>query len=209
MVDAVNPLFLLMQQAGVAPEAGLVRVGDAAAASAEEDAHRDAAALDDLVRARVASASRRMETAMLDGFAGRFEQRLQQQVWPRLEQLEASLANAANRAGAAGITLSQQTDRLVSIGTAAWWRIMAVAVAACIIGVFGSAWLVWSNLQQAEAARMDAERSRLLSSIVIGECGGKPCVQLDDTAKRWGRDGDYVILKTVTADAQPPAESSK
>ncbi len=209
MVDTVNPFLVMLQQAGVAPEVEVVKDGDASALSSQGKAQRDAVALDDLVRARVASASRRMETAMLDGFAGRFEQRLQQQVWPRLEQLEASLATSANRASTAGNTLSQQTDRLVTIGTAAWWRIMAVAVAACIIGVFGSAWLMWSNLQQAEAARMDAARSRLLSSIVIGECGGKPCVQLDETAKRWGRDRDYVILKTVTAGTQPTAESSK
>jgi hypothetical protein len=81
------------------------------------------------------------------------------------------------------------------------WKLHTIAIVSTLILVAGGVMLIWQQTQlyqqardRAIAAGVDAEIAEAYRQANVTSCGGRPCVKLDSKARRWGQQGDYVLL---------------
>lgn len=89
-------------------------------------------------------------------------------------------------------TLAQsggKTRRLVFVSLA--------ALACCgVLVVAGSSFVLWQNIKQVEQLQARIHQLELLSQIPLGNCDGQICLKVDSKTKRWGKQGDYVLIES-------------
>ena len=138
---------------------------------------------------RIGQAARGAVDAALAEGAGRYDR---------------SAAGAAARLDGLGEAIARTRQ---SMGTdmrrLAWVSYAAVAGAVVLLaagglGLIHIEYRAYREAQaRADAAGVSAELAEAYARVNLTSCGGKPCVKLDGKARRWGRDGEYVILDGV------------
>ena len=119
-----------------------------------------------------------------------------------VRQFDDALQDAARHAGATGEQLRTEQAVLVSGLQRAYRRAQWVAFASIGLLLLGGAGLLYfehAAYRQARdrtaAAEVEAEMAEAMAKANVTSCGGTPCLKLDQDTPRWGKDGEYVLLK--------------
>lgn len=91
-------------------------------------------------------------------------------------------------------TVSDKLNKLI-------WKLQMLAIGSLVVLLCGGialiayqGYLYKAAKERAEAAAIEAEAAEAYRKVHIANCAGRPCVKLDNKSKKWGRDGEFVLL---------------
>jgi hypothetical protein len=130
---------------------------------------------------------------MQDAIAQTFE--------PGTQQFDAMVKSVSAQLKQSGETLQKDQAEVSSKLRKLIWKLQMFAVASLTVLVLGGILLVMYQHQaykaareRAQAAAIDAETAEAYRRVHIGNCGGRPCVKIDQQSKKWGKNGEFVLL---------------
>ena len=98
--------------------------------------------------------------------------------------------------------LTDTTNRVQreQASSAAWlkgitWKIMGLLVCSSILLVGGTGYMVWKNAQEIKRQEFSMQLIQATKTGAVNLCDGKLCVKVDKNTKRYGTNGEYVLVE--------------
>lgn len=111
-----------------------------------------------------------------------------------LAQIRAALDEAGTRCQRMMAQLRGEQDALISRTRILTWKLLGFAAATALLLIAGTSFVVWHNIERNRQLNVRAEVTEALQQVTITSCGGRPCIKLDARARRWGKEGEYVLV---------------
>lgn len=108
---------------------------------------------------------------------------------------EKALAQIASRFKQSADSLHQERIHAARLTRMLTWKALTMLIAVTMLLLAGGSFLLWQTQQRIQSAQVSAEVQEALQRVQISSCGGQPCLRLDSQAPRWGKDGEFVLLK--------------
>lgn len=108
---------------------------------------------------------------------------------------EKALAQIAGRFKQSADGLHQERIHAARLTKMLTWKAFAMLTVVMMLLLAGGGLLLWQIQQRIQSAQVSAEVQEALQRVQISSCGGQPCLRLDSKAPRWGKDGEFVLLK--------------
>ena len=110
---------------------------------------------------------------------------------PLRQQAESTMKNLERATQAE----AEQGRQLRAAQSALVWKSLAVLGVGALALAAGSGWWAWSNYQQAQQYRMDADIGRRLAQADIVRCGEGLCANVDARAPAAGERRQYLVVR--------------
>jgi hypothetical protein len=86
------------------------------------------------------------------------------------------------------------------VSSAAWlkgitWKIMGLLVCSSILLIGGTGYIVWKNAQEIKRQEFSMQLIQATKTGAVNLCDGKLCVKVDKNTKRYGTNGEYVLVE--------------
>ena len=84
--------------------------------------------------------------------------------------------------------------------SAAWlkgitWKIMGLLVCSSILLVGGTGYMVWKNAQEIKRQEFSMQLIQAIKTGAVNLCDGKLCVKANKNTKRYGTNGEYILVE--------------
>ena len=129
---------------------------------------------------------------------------------PGTQQFDDAVKTVAAQVKQSGEALRKDQEAVSASLHKLTWKLHMIAIASMTLLLCGGILLLWYQAkayrdaqQRAAAAAIDVEVAEAYRRVNIANCAGRPCVKLDTKSKKWGRDGEFVLLDLEV----PPAKS--
>lgn len=129
------------------------------------------------------------------------QQAIDQSIAPGMQQFDAAARAMAANMRQAGESMQKDQAAVAANLKKLTWKLHTIAIVSTVLLVTGGLLLIWQQTQlyreardRAVAAKIDAEIAEAYRQANVTSCGGRPCLRLDPKVRRWGRDGEYVLL---------------
>jgi hypothetical protein len=89
------------------------------------------------------------------------------------------------------------------------WKLQMTVIASLVVLLCGGLALILYQYYvykaaktRAQEAAIEAQAAEAYRKVHIANCGGTPCVKIDNKSEKWGREGEYVLLDIEFSDVQ-------
>lgn len=154
----------------------------------------------ELMQMSVNRSGDQLRQLMQDAIARTFE--------PGSQQFDATVKAVSAQIKQSGETLQKDQAAVSDKLNKLIWKLQMLAIGSLVVLLCGGIALILyqhylykAAKERAEAAAIEAEAAEAYRKVRIANCGGHPCVKLDTKSKKWGRDGEFVLLDL---DIPPP-----
>jgi uncharacterized protein (UPF0335 family) len=120
---------------------------------------------------------------------------------PGTQQFDVMVKSVSAQLKQSGETLQKDQAEVSSKLRKLIWKLQMFAIVSLAVLVLGGVLLVMYQHQayknareRAQAAAVDAETAEAYRSVQIGNCGGRPCIKIDQKSEKWGKNGEFVLL---------------
>ncbi|RMH90904.1 hypothetical protein EBB59_08985 [Lysobacter pythonis] len=143
------------------------------------------------IDAQIRQLSQRVVSTVRTESRGAMENGVREGIGPGVAQLEQIVRSAQN----ASQVLHAQTKALQATHRAVVWLSGAALLIGSMLAAGGSSYLVWKNHQELQRAEFGRDILDATRSGTLNRCGKALCARVGKTPERYGKNGEYVLVK--------------
>ncbi len=120
---------------------------------------------------------------------------------PGTQQFDAAVKAVAAQLKHSGEALQKDQAEVSAKLQKMTWKLQMFAIGSLAVLVLGGIALIWYQTlaykaakERAQAAAIEAEAAEAYRRVNIANCGGTPCVKIDEKSDKWGKNGEFVLL---------------
>jgi hypothetical protein len=143
---------------------------------------------------RLDAGGERFAAAALQTIAGHAQQAMGQVVAQTVGPVELRLEHAANSASAAARAMDDELATMVTARRGLVWNGLLALLVGTLLALGATAWVVYRSGETLTQARLGQDIVQAMQRGTITRCGDSLCAKVGKRLRRYGKDGEYLLL---------------